>query len=281
MMVTKLNTPAYNYQQFINDVVAERQQGENKDFFNTIQSDWGTKCNDYIQNNGNPEIVQAWPAVTQNKKSLKNLYSNADKDSCHGKIIDGLRDRELQFCPACGEDGTPNTLDHYLPKDKYPEYSILPHNLFPMCDICQGEKLVKTLSAQGKRLFLHPYFDQFLTTQAVVLKIGQPYNSPLSIYLFPNPALTPSEQATVKLHLKELGIFGRYYKFFSSEYIRLLKLVTQLRNTGQDVKQNLVNFKLNASLKAPASWPHIFYSSVTNDTDLMNHLEHGNLPTYL
>ena len=55
-------------------------------------------------------------------------------------MLQSLRNHDLQLCPACGEAGAPNTLDHYLPKGKYPHFCVTPHNLFPMCDACQRRK---------------------------------------------------------------------------------------------------------------------------------------------
>ena len=42
-------------------------------------------------------------------------------------------------CPFCGV-GTVNTLDHYLPKKRFPVFSVTPNNLIPACTWCQGAK---------------------------------------------------------------------------------------------------------------------------------------------
>src|SRR3546814_3004594 len=61
-----------------------------------------------------------------------------------------LHVHELNHCPACGEPGTPNTLDHYLPKGRYPHFCVTPLNLFPMCDACQQAKGEKTGDADSR-----------------------------------------------------------------------------------------------------------------------------------
>ena len=39
------------------------------------------------------------------------------------------------FCPLCGQRNV-STLDHYLPKESYPDLSILPINLVRACSDC-------------------------------------------------------------------------------------------------------------------------------------------------
>lgn len=61
-------------------------------------------------------------------------------------------------CPFCGI-GTVSTLDHYLPKSKYPALAITPKNMIPACRDCNlGKK--RTFSPQNSEEEpLHPYFD--------------------------------------------------------------------------------------------------------------------------
>lgn len=62
-------------------------------------------------------------------------------------------------CPLC-EIGTANTLDHYLPKAKYPLFALTPHNLYPACTWCQGARSSKAITSKETQAF-HPYFDNF------------------------------------------------------------------------------------------------------------------------
>jgi len=63
-------------------------------------------------------------------------------------------------CPFCGLSES-STLDHYLPKELYPQFSVLSKNLVPCCASCntrKGELVVDEETAV--RLFFHPYFDE-------------------------------------------------------------------------------------------------------------------------
>ncbi|MBT9100465.1 hypothetical protein KFZ76_22460 [Methylovulum psychrotolerans] len=278
----RLDLPKIKYYKFIDEVVAERQSGINATYFNGIKSDWKTRIKEYQDNKGNPEIIKPWPKVTPDKKkSFLNLYNNPHKDSAQRIILENLRSRTLQLCPACGEAGTPNTLDHYLPKESYPEFSITAANLSPMCDICQGEKKAKTVNDTNERLFLHPYFDAFTDKQVVALKLGRPFKAPTTITLIPHPRLNSAQSSLILRHIEQLNIERRYHRFFREKYLCLLKHTTTIRQRDQDVKVMLTNFCNMAYLGSVNSWEHVFYDGVLADKELVTYLQTGNLPAFL
>ncbi len=280
-MVIRLQLPPIDYDAFIDNVVAERQDGINAAYFNSLKDDWKSRTQEYLDNAGNPEIVKPWGLIApKDGKKFINLYSNPREKSTQRPIIATLRDRKLQICPACGEDGTPNTLDHYLPKDQFPEFAITAANLAPMCDICQGEKLAETVTSANERIFLHPYFDKFLDTQVVFLELGKPLGAHPSITLRPSSALSPEQKALISRHLLGLGVMRRYNHFFKDEYMRLLRLTSDIRAEGQNVREQFANFRKMASYKSVNSWLHVFYTGVIADNDLMDFLETGNLPNF-
>jgi DNA-binding transcriptional LysR family regulator len=90
-------------------------------------------------------------------------YSHPAEGSAQGSMLEPLRDEDLDVCPACGSP--PETLDHYLPKGRYPQFVITPVNLTPMCDPCHRRKKEKTGNAVSPRFFIHPYFDAFSLPQ--------------------------------------------------------------------------------------------------------------------
>ena len=200
-MVVRLDLPDSDNDEYIDDVVAQRQGGANAVFFNAVKAGWKARVQAYKEASGDPCLLKPWPDVQAHAKKFHNLYLNPTGGSVQEPVLQNLRSRELQLCPACGEDGTPNTLDHYLPKQSYPEFSITACNLFPMCDICQGEKGTSTVNAVNERLFLHPYFDQFTDVQVLCLEIGRPFEAPETISVAPPPDLDAAQHALVARHL--------------------------------------------------------------------------------
>lgn len=80
-------------------------------------------------------------------------------------------------CPYCSI-GESSTLDHYLPREKFAQFSIYSLNLVPSCAACNTRKSDLVLDeAVSIRFFLHPYFDEipeepFLTLETKVLAEG-------------------------------------------------------------------------------------------------------------
>lgn len=76
------------------------------------------------------------------KKSISSIDGEVfiyhyDKNFNRKKFIIGL---EEMICPICNVKVS-KTLDHYLPKSKFPQFSLTPANLIVMCGDCNKEKL--------------------------------------------------------------------------------------------------------------------------------------------
>lgn len=278
-MVMLLDAPAACSLQMVDDVVAERQGGRNAGFFAGIAQNWRDRVQAYIDAEGSPAAVPTWPDITYKKNSFLNLYLSPSDGSIQGDMLAAMRDHQLSLCPACGEAGTPNTLDHYLPKGQYPHFCVTPHNLFPMCDACQTNKKEKTGDAADPRFFLHPYFDVFVANQVLELTINPPFQAP-TFDLGAVDGLTASQRALVGRHVKELGIVKRYARFFRNQHQRLLRLVQNLREADLDVEANLNLFRDNSAEPTRNAWEHVFYHSVLANADMMAYLTDEDLPAY-
>ncbi|CPR17591.1 Phage-related protein [Brenneria goodwinii] len=267
--------------ELIDRVVAERKGGIHRDYFLRIRDGWRERVARYIEVGGDPDRVGQWAEMADAAVHgrFNNLYLYPSEQSIQKPLLETLRNRELDYCPACGEDGTPNTLDHYLPKDLFPEFSITLVNLSPMCDICQGKKGTETVDDEGRRLFLHPYFDDFLDRQILRLEVGVPFNAPVSIALSPHPDIHRDLQDLVTRHLQGLDIQSRYYRYFQKAYIRLLRLVRKMREKDLDVRVQIEQFRDLALEKSINSWGHIFYEGVQHNEQLMEYLSKEDLPT--
>jgi len=275
-----LPTPQVDHDLLIDRIVAERQNGKNANYFTSIHADWKIRVQDYISKSGNPEVLAFWPHVGTYRKTHINLYPG-DATSAQGPVIKQLRNRQLQLCPFCGENGAPRTLDHYLPKQLFPELAAMPINLAPMCDACQDEKDTKTVDEESRRFFLHPYFDQIAISQIVMLIVRVPYEAPASFDLVPSLVLAPEWRDLVSRHLKELDIYARFKEYFTDQYVRTLRLVQDTRQAGENVESMLRQFAALHRDRSRNCWDYVFYSGVLNDTSLMAYLTAGNIPNHL
>lgn len=280
-MVTKLPLPETCSIALVDAVIAERANGPNAGYFNGISAEWRSRIEVYIEEHGNPESVPKWPAIHMHRTRFHTLYNSPQENHSQYSVLKGLRDRKLQFCPSCGEEGSPSTIDHYLPKEDYPHFSVTPANLTPMCDACQTAKGQKTVNEDGRRIFLHPYFDDFLISQVLQLTIGRPFNAPEDFALEPFCDLEPELAALVGRHIHDLQMEERYGAFFRDEYLRLLHLSQEYREMGLDIVEHIPVFQRLYRKKSINLWPHIFYTSVLADQELLDYLRNGDLPEYL
>lgn len=121
--------------------------------------------NSYANYSANSKNLESLTPIGINgvrEKALLHAYSSATKTmkAMRGKLL--FPDIEdFDECPYCGIN-EPKTLDHYLPKETFPEFSIFPSNLIPICHVCNCQyKGTSYLTPTGSRLFLHSYFDVF------------------------------------------------------------------------------------------------------------------------
>ena len=96
-----------------------------------------------------------------NKKLVKELYESGMVSRVTGReIYDLLISRVQGRCPICELSGAV-TLDHYLPKAKFPLLCVAMNNLVPSCFVCNHGKL-DSVAADADKQALHPYVDSFV-----------------------------------------------------------------------------------------------------------------------
>ncbi|NYF58813.1 HNH endonuclease [Micromonospora purpureochromogenes] len=89
-------------------------------------------------------------------KEMQGVYDRlVDKRHPARVIYDEILNA-TEVCPSCGHY-KPRTLDHYLPKARFPALAVDPSNLVPACRDCNFVKLSKT-AVQADHEGFHPYF---------------------------------------------------------------------------------------------------------------------------
>lgn len=121
-----------------------------------------------------PALEQLQPLVlhTEQAKDLRHCYGGSTlKDKPSGprdRLYARIRALAHGKCPYCTVNSV-ETLDHYLPKEHYPEFSILTLNLVPSCTRCNRPRPFKT--QRGERSLVHPYFDAIPDERILVAKV--------------------------------------------------------------------------------------------------------------
>ena len=287
MMVVKMSLPEDGTVDIVKRTIDEKVHFRR--FYDRIKDDLISQVEFYIEKEGNPEFIL--PLSIRNytdsdeealarKKSLIGLYSPKSHKLPYEQLEKIRKHNGLLVCPTCGEAGRPRTLDHYLPKDSFPEFSITLLNLTPMCDWCQGEKWEEYVTPEGSKNYIHPYFDD-VNIPLYRIVFETPYSSPIISYEVIN-GLPIDMQGLVKNHLEGINFLTRFKGFFKTKYTSILRRAKDSRDEGTvGLKESLNMFLAMEEEKAVNSWEAVLYRSVLEDEKLLNFLENEHLPDNL
>lgn len=286
-MVTKIPVPEDDSVDVVNRTIDEKVHY--RAFYNRIKPDLISQIEQYRNKKGNPEFIAPMSIrsytdsddeASRRKISLLGLYKPESHKLPFEQLEKLRRKNGLVICPSCGEAGRPRTLDHYLPKDVFPELSITLLNLTPMCDWCQGEKGTEYMTVKGEKMYIHPYFDEVNIPLYRIL-FDQPYSSPIINYSV-NSELSAEIQRLVNDHLDGIGFFVRFKEYFQTKYRSILRRAMESRNDGGIELRNKLNVLLDmASDTGINSWDAVLYRSVLEDENLLDYLENKKLPDNL
>jgi hypothetical protein len=167
-------------------------------------------------------------------------------------------------CPFCGF-GQASTLDHYLPKAKYPQFSVLPFNLVPSCKDCNtGKSTAIATTAEGQ--CLHPYFDHqnFIKDQWLYAKVRE--TEPATIYFF---VKAPEQwdnisKAKVQAHFSNFKLDSRYSVEAGNEMVSLRDvLVNYCQSLGSEWVRQHLKMEANSSASQHSnSWKTAMFQAL-------------------
>lgn len=156
------------------------------------------------------------------KNELRSCYGkNVGMVALQKAIKQAQPKGRLVWCPYCGAT-TPGSHDHYLPAEKFPEFSAHALNLVPSCTRCNSIKDDDWLDAAGARQYLHFYRDAipvapFLTVNVSSNTAAQAVGATFSIQRAGMPA---SSWALIESHFRKLHLI-ELYDSYSNDLINL------------------------------------------------------------
>ena len=153
---------------------------------------WTAKCD---------ESVTAHDMYTSKPDLIQNIRNDLMKINGGGKIYK---------CPLC-EVNEVYHLDHYIPREKMPEFSVHPLNLIYLCHDCNEIKDTLWLDEAGNRIIFNAYYDSPSGKQLLVCNVDSVVNSLPWADIVENMAIVHNQVSLRELStLKSLGIDKMY-----------------------------------------------------------------------
>ncbi|MCK2053805.1 hypothetical protein [Methylobacterium sp. 37f] len=208
-------------------------------------------------------------------------YSLFDSRGGSGELRRMRRKEGLKSCPVCGSPVTGN-LDHYLPRNAYPEFAIMRANLVPACQHCNSGVKGKTIHGGNPRRFIHPYFDPWAAQPIWLVEIIPPYKA-ATFRPRPLPELQAPNSEIVSFHLENvLGI-----QFDLSMANHWSSLPGQLKMRDETLTSASVTHQVNIELilarlsKGENSWDAALLRGIASDAAAIEHLRQEAIGTVL
>ncbi|OMF45410.1 HNH endonuclease [Paenibacillus amylolyticus] len=199
-----------------------------EDIFQSITSSKNQPCKDILLEISN-KILASYKTYPQDTSELKNLspiaLSLLEKDclkNCYSSstvvlkwLISEIKSIQDNFnkdkCPYCGIN-SPSTIDHYLPKELFPEYAVMSFNLIPCCNECNTKKGEVWIDEEtGERAFINFYFDEIPDEIFIKSLISMQDNgAPLIEFFIDCGKLENSSfEQVVRSHYEKLNVLSR------------------------------------------------------------------------
>lgn len=145
------------------------------------------------------------------KKQFKNLYTNqfVGQTKKARIVYDNLFNiSPFNICPFCGFSPV-ETLDHYLPKAKFPYLSVLPVNLVPSCNKCNKGKSSGIATKKNKQT-LHPYYDNVNQEQWLFARLKEEDFLRIEFYVKVPDSYSPSIKERINTHFIDYHLAERF-----------------------------------------------------------------------
>lgn len=232
----------------------------------------------YHNKQGNPwKIVRYETIPSEVKAALICLYNSSPNDL---SFLEYLRHKSMpRICCMCGSFGN-GTLDHVLPKDHYPQFSIFSKNLVPACN-CNSNRKTTTKGMCDNQRILHPYYDNCLKERLFsVLFQGEFFTPNISIELI-YPQNMPDFEA-VRFHFQNVVLKTNIENWMIQKWADLVRdpfaVIETLNEVFPISKKCLVNavekkmVLKDREFKTMNNWDSAFFHGLLNSSIFLERL---------
>ncbi|KJW99614.1 hypothetical protein RZ87_09780 [Enterobacter roggenkampii] len=189
-------------------------------------------------------------------------------------LLERRNEHELSFCPYCGNPMIPDTLDHFIPKGKWPEFSIFPNNLVPQCRGCapvKGENYYCTKS--NSAMFIHPIYFDFLENFRFSMNVtlnGDENELSVEVKLKKVMATRIEDQKRVILHAEKLKIKSRIINYCNKDFKQWKRRLSNARFDIETALQQRLSEVPQSEIGK--DWQSAFYFALLQNQDIILYL---------
>lgn len=196
-------------------------------------------------------------------KQLEGLYESrmVDKTGPARWIYDEIK-LAVEICPLCRQRVV-GSLDHFLPKSKYPLLSVAPSNLVPVCVDCNYLKL-DVASADEALVPLNPYFDDLGDDPWLHATVVESAPCSVTFRVAPPGSWTSALAARVSNHFSVLKL-AKLYTVHAGVEVRQIggALGRAFERAGAaGVREHLEDQVFSRHLRDANTWSAALYSSL-------------------
>lgn len=196
--------------------------------------------------------------------AMVDLYEDhmVKVDGVQRYVYLGVKGRsDLNRCPFCLQRDV-STLDHYLPKTTFPEFSVFPLNLVPSCSMCNQKKL-DWVAAVPEQLLFHPYYDFW--DSYPLLRASIHIGNYVDIEFYIDADAAPEEVARrAAFHFAKLELNAIYASYAASELrSRKRKFQSEYLTGGAGGLQRDLAEEAASCAQEPNTWRRALYLALS------------------
>lgn len=201
-------------------------------------------------------------------KEISKVYTEkfADESGPGRKYYNAIKEQaDRNICPICGIRMV-KTLDHYLPKSKFPTLSVTPSNLIPSCRDCNMDKR-DNVACDSQNTPVHLYFDDIPNEPWLQVTIGDHLEA---LYYVSCPdTWDEGLRGRLEKHLDFYNLHDLYSSHASSEIADSIYMWTKtvLQSNFDTLKLILMDECKSAELNDINSWKSALYRGLVKNFD--------------
>ncbi|MHA0420693.1 HNH endonuclease [Escherichia coli] len=212
-------------------------------------------------------------AFLQYSDLLIEYYEKAPRE-LNKLLLERRNEHELPFCPYCGNPMIPDTLDHFIPKGKWPEFSIFPNNLVPQCRGCAPVKGEHYYCIENNlAMFIHPIYFNFLENFRFSMNVSlNTESNDISVVVKLKRIIETQadDQRRVIIHAEKLKIKSRIIHYCKKEFRQWKRRLANAKfDVSTALKQRLSEISQPDIGK---DWQSAFYSALLQNQEIIDYM---------